>query len=35
MLEEDGFFNEKGFRYINGRQKQLYILQQGNPVMAD
>ena len=35
MLEEDGFFNEKGFRYINGRQKQLYILQQSNPALAD
>ncbi len=35
MLEEDGFFNEKGFRYINGRQKQLYILQQSNPVMSE
>lgn len=24
MLEEDGFFGEKGFRYIGGRQKEIY-----------
>ncbi|MFT4022902.1 MAG: hypothetical protein QM664_03840 [Flavihumibacter sp.] len=24
MLEEDGFFNEKGFRYIDGRQREIY-----------
>jgi Xaa-Pro aminopeptidase len=23
MLEEDGFFDEKGFRYIDGRQKEI------------
>jgi hypothetical protein len=23
MLEEDGFFDEKGFRYIDGRQTEI------------
>ena len=26
MLEEDGFFNENGFRYINGRQTEIYTI---------
>jgi hypothetical protein len=26
MLEEDGFFDEKGFRYINERQKEIYLI---------
>ncbi len=26
MLEEDGFFGERGFRYINGRQKEIYLI---------
>lgn len=26
MLEEDGYFDQSGFRYINGRQKQLYLI---------
>lgn len=26
MLEEDGFFDENGFRYINGRQKEIYLV---------
>ena len=26
MLEEDGFFNENGFRYINGRQTKIYSI---------
>lgn len=26
MLEEDGYFDEKGFRYINGRQRQLLLI---------
>lgn len=26
MLEEDGYFDETGFRYINGRQKEIYLI---------
>ncbi|HTL09328.1 MAG TPA: M24 family metallopeptidase [Chitinophagaceae bacterium] len=26
MLEEDGYFNENGFRYINDRQKEIYLV---------
>ena len=26
MLEEDGFFSEKGFRFIGGRQKELLLV---------
>jgi hypothetical protein len=26
MLEEDGYFDEKGFRYINGRQKEMFLI---------
>ncbi len=26
MLEEDGFFDESGFRYIDGRQKELMVI---------
>jgi Xaa-Pro aminopeptidase len=26
MLEEDGFYNTKGFRYIGGRQKEIYLI---------
>lgn len=26
MLEEDGYFDETGFRYIGGRQKTLYLI---------
>ncbi|MFT3749889.1 MAG: M24 family metallopeptidase [Agriterribacter sp.] len=26
MLEEDGFFDEPGFRYIQGRQKEIYLI---------
>lgn len=26
MLEEDGYFDENGFRYINERQKEMYLV---------
>lgn len=26
MLEEDGYFDESGFRYINERQKEIYLV---------
>ena len=26
MLEEDGYFDENGFRYINERQKEIYLI---------
>jgi len=26
MLEEDGYFDEKGFRYINGRQQEMFLI---------
>jgi Xaa-Pro aminopeptidase len=26
MLEEDGYFDENGFRYINDRQKEIYLV---------
>ncbi len=26
MLEEDGYFDKAGFRYINGRQKEIYLV---------
>jgi hypothetical protein len=26
MLEEDGYFDETGFRYIDGRQKEIYVV---------
>ena len=31
MLEEDGFFNEQGFRYIHGRQKEIYLIPRIKP----
>lgn len=30
MLEEDGYFDEKGFRYIGGRQKEIYLVPRSN-----
>lgn len=35
MLEEDGYFDETGFRYINGRQKQLYLIPRINAVTGN
>jgi Xaa-Pro aminopeptidase len=26
MLEEDGYYDDKGFRYISGRQKEIYLV---------
>jgi hypothetical protein len=26
MFEEAGFFGEKGFRYVNGRQTELLLI---------
>jgi hypothetical protein len=26
MLEEDGYFDEHGFRFIHGRQKEIYVI---------
>lgn len=31
MLEEDGYFDEKGFRYIHGRQKEIYLVPRIKP----
>lgn len=30
MLEEDGYFDESGFRYIGGRQKEIYLIPRAN-----
>jgi Xaa-Pro aminopeptidase len=35
MLEEDGFFDQQGFRYINGRQRQIYLVPRVGGVNAD
>jgi len=35
MLEEDAYFDETGIHYINGRQKQLYLLPRPAPSMGD
>jgi hypothetical protein len=35
MLEEDGFFDQQGFRYINGRQRQIYLVPRVVGVNAD
>ncbi|MDX1936287.1 MAG: M24 family metallopeptidase [Flavihumibacter sp.] len=34
MLEEDGYFDESGFRYINGRQKEIYIIPRQNTAIG-
>ena len=31
MLEEDGYYGEPGFRYINGRQKSLLLIPRAVP----
>jgi Metallopeptidase family M24 len=30
MLEQDGYFDENGFRYIGGRQKEIYLIPRAN-----
>lgn len=30
MLEQDGYFDENGFRYIGGRQKEIYLIPRMN-----
>jgi hypothetical protein len=30
MLEEDGFWDGKTFRYISGRQKEIYLIPRKN-----
>lgn len=35
MLEEDGFFDQQGFRYINGRQRQVYLIPRPSANNAD
>ena len=33
MLEEDGYFDQNGFRYINGRQKEILLIPRTNPTI--
>ena len=35
MLEEDGFYSEKGFRFIGGRQKELLLIPRQNPTIGN
>lgn len=35
MLEEDGFYTEKGFRFIGGRQKELLLIPRQNPTIGN
>ena len=34
MLEEDGYFDETGFRFIGGRQKTLYTIPRNKPAIG-
>ncbi len=34
MLEEDGYFDGKGFRYINGRQRQVHLVPRQKPAIG-
>lgn len=35
MLEEDGYFDQSGFRYISGRQKQVLLVPRKNATMSE
>jgi len=35
MLEEDGFFDGRDFRYIGKRQKEIYLIPRRNPNLGD
>ena len=35
MLEEDGFYSEKGFRFIGGRQKELLLIPRQNNTIGN
>jgi len=35
MLEEDGFYSEKGFRFIGGRQKELLLIPRQNNIIGN
>jgi len=35
MLEEDGYFDKKGFRYINNRQKEIYLVPRKMAMLGD
>ena len=35
MLEEDGFFDGREFRYIGKRQKEIYLIPRKNPNLGD
>jgi hypothetical protein len=32
QLEEDGYFDDKGFRYIDGRQNDIIIIPKPDPI---
>jgi hypothetical protein len=32
QLEEDGYFDEKGFRYIDGRQNEIILIPKPDPI---
>jgi hypothetical protein len=35
MLEEDGYWDGKSFRYINGRQKDVYLIPRINQQLGN